>query len=53
MTCLSKTHKASLDDIVLRNTYLALDLILGFLCDVSDNLIADKGIEQVNKEMID
>ena len=53
MTRLSKTHEASLDAIVLQSLHtfrtMVLDLVLRFLCDVSDSLIADKGIEQISK----
>ena len=45
-TSWSKTHAASLDAIVLPSPCTfhttALDLVLGFLCDVCDTLIAEK-----------
>jgi hypothetical protein len=48
MTCLSKTHEASLDAIILRSLYtMALDLVL--LCHGLDTLIAEKEIEQISK----
>ena len=50
MICLWKTHEASLDAIVLRSLHtMALDLVLSFLCNVSDTLIAEKEIEQISK----
>jgi hypothetical protein len=53
MTCLSKTHKASLDAIILQSLQtfhnMALDLVLRFLCDGLDTLIAEKEIEQISK----
>jgi hypothetical protein len=50
MTCLSKTHKASLDAIILQSLQTTvLDLVLRFLCDVFDTLIAEKEIEQISK----
>ena len=53
MTCLSKTHEASLDAIVLRSLHtfhtMVLDLVLHFLCNVFDTLIAEKEIEQISK----
>ncbi len=52
MTNLSKTHEAFLDAIVLRSFHtvhtMALDIVLRFLCDVSDTLIAEKWIEKVS-----
>jgi hypothetical protein len=50
MTCLSKTHKASIDAIVLQSLHtMVLDLVLCFLCDGLDTLIAEKDIEQISK----
>ena len=53
-TYLSKTHEAFLDAIVLRSLHtfhsMALDLVLRFLRDVSDTLMAEKGIEKVGKK---
>ena len=43
MICLWKTHEASLNAIVLQSLHtfhtMALDLVLGFLCNVSNTLI--------------
>jgi hypothetical protein len=50
--CLSKTHKASLNAILLRSLQTTvLDLVLRFLCNVFDTLIAEKQveIEQISK----
>jgi hypothetical protein len=50
MTCLSKTHEASLDAIILPSLYtMVCDLVLRFLCDGLDTLIAEKEIEQISK----
>jgi hypothetical protein len=50
MTCLTKTHEASLDAIILPSLHtMALDLVLCFLCDGLDTLIAEKEIEQISK----
>ena len=50
MTCLLETHEASLDAIILPSLYtMVLDLVLCFLCDGLDTLIAEKEIEQISK----
>jgi hypothetical protein len=53
MTCLLETHEASLDAIILRSLYtMVRDLVLRFLCDVFDTLIAEKEIEQISKRRL-
>jgi hypothetical protein len=53
MICLSKTHEASLDTIILPSLYtMALDLVLRFLCNGLDTLIAEKEIEQISKRQL-
>jgi hypothetical protein len=56
MTCLLKTHKASLDAIVLGRLQtfhnMALDLVLRFLCDVFDTLEKQIEIEQISKRLL-
>jgi hypothetical protein len=53
MTCLSKTHKASLDAIIPRILHtlhtMVLDLVLRFLCDVLDTLEKQIEIKQISK----
>jgi hypothetical protein len=50
MTCLSKTHEASLNAIILQSLHtMVLDLVLRFLCGGLDTLIAEKEIEQISK----
>ncbi len=54
MACLTKTHEVYLDAIILPSLHtfhtMGLDLVLRFLCDVSDTLIADKEIDQVSRD---
>ena len=51
MTCLLNTHKASLDAIILQSLHtMVLDLVLCFLCDGLDTLIAEK---EMNKSVRD
>jgi hypothetical protein len=53
MTCLLNTHKASLDAIILRSLHtMVLDLVLCFLCNSLNTLIAEKEIEQISKRRL-